>query len=215
MKPAKNERSRNAVRLGSQRGAQKRPGALPFLLLPFSVVVILGCVSIMPRSSQQEQTPATIQPAPVLRATQPAPATATIQPSPIPVTETQAGECARLNLTSQECASLGQHLFTLSGVVDGYCWYGTDDKTVTRDLLVTVSFTNDGSGKKATINNAAFTDCPASSRSDNAYTYDCIAEDANRHAGTILFVDNGFLNEGGFTNPVNKNCTWSESYKLP
>ena len=110
---------------------------------------------------------------------------------------------------------MGQHLFTLSGLVDGYCWYGTDDKTVTRDLIVTVSFSNDGSEKKVTINNAAHTHCTASSSSDNTYTYDCIVNDSNRHAGTITFVDNGFLNEGGFTNAVNKNCTWSESYKLP
>jgi len=214
MKPAKNERTGNAMRPGTQSGGQKRESVLPIFLFMSSVVVILGCVSILPRSSQQEQALATIQPSPVLSATRSAPATATIQPSPIPVTETQESECTRLNLTPEECASLGQHLFTLSGVVDGYCWYGTDDRTVTRDLLVTVSFSNDGSQKKVTITNAAFTECTAWSGSDNTYTYDCI-DNGNRNTGTITFVDNGFLNEGGFTNSVNKNCTWSESYELP
>lgn len=30
----------------------------------------------------------------------------------------------------------------------------------------------------------------------------------------ITFVDNGILNVGGFTNSVNKNCSWSEAYEL-
>lgn len=211
MKDAKQKYAENAMKFSPKSRVQKRPSICLFFLSLFSIGVILGCVSILPRSSQEEQLPATIQPSPVLATTQPVLASPT--PSLVPVTETQESECTRLNLTAQECASSGKHLFTLSGVVDGYCWYGTDDKTVTRDLMVTVSFSSDGSGKKVTISNAAFVNCPANSRSDNTYTYDCI-DGGNRNTGTITFVDNGFLNEGGLTNSANKNCTWSQSYKL-
>lgn len=204
MKPAMNHRIGNGIGSDAHRHARKRI-ARPILVSMLSVAVILGCVTIMPGFSQQEQTPATDQPFPVSRATRTA---------VVPVTETQESECSRLDLTSQECASLGQHLITVSGVVDGYCWYGDDDRTVTRDLPVTVSFSNDGSGKKVTIKNAIFIDCPAGSTGENTYAYDCITH-SNRNTGTIVFVDNGFLNEGGFTNSVNKNCTWSEVYTLP
>ncbi len=207
MKHAKKQCTVNAMELAPKSPAKNRSSTLLLGLSVFSAVVILGCVALMPRSSEREQT---VQPSPVVAATQPA--SATVQSSPVPAT--QESECTRLNLTSQECASLGQQWFTLSGVVDGYCWYGESDRTVTRDLLVTVSFASDGSGTRATITNAAFVDCETISRTaENTYTYDCVAH-ANHHTGIITFVDNGFLNVGRFTNSVDKNCSWSEAYEL-
>ena len=129
-------------------------------------------------------------------------------------TATSENECSRLDLTAEECASLGKNLITVSGIVDGYCWYGEDDKTVTRDLFITVTFSNDGSGKKVNIENGIFVDCAAVSTGQNTYTYDCVPQGGNRHTGTIVFNGNGFSNLGGFTNSVNKNCTWSESYQI-
>lgn len=169
----------------------------------FGVVFMLGCVSIMPSSVQQEEEPAAIEPSPVLP---------TVQPSPIP--PTQNSECTRLNLTAQECTNLGKHLFTLSGVVDGFCWYGENDRTVTRDFFITVSFSESGLGMTATIEEGVFIDCPTVSRSaENTYTYDCIAH-GNHETGIITFIDQGFLNVGRSTNSVNKDCSWSEAYEL-
>jgi hypothetical protein len=200
METSTNNHARNAGQL-----RPKRHG-LPICLSVLSMMFVLACVVIVPPSAQEEELPPTLPPSPV-------PASPTPEPSPIP-TATQESECTRLKLTSQECASLGQHLFTLSGVVDGYCWYGEEDKTVTRDLLITVSFSGDSTGMSASIRNAAFIDCPMLTRSGpNTYTYDCV-DHGNHETGMITFVDNGILNVGGFTNSVNKNCNWSEAYEL-
>lgn len=179
----------------------------------FMITLTLGCVLSIPRPFRQEEPTSTLQPSPTEMATNTLTATATITPSPYPPTETPETECSRLNLSVQECVSLGEHMFTITGVVDGYCWYGTDDRTVTRDLLINVSFSNEGSEKKVLITDGIFMDCPATLTSPNTYNYDCINQ-SNRDTGTITFLDNGFLNEGGMTNSVNKNCTWSQSYEI-
>jgi len=130
-------------------------------------------------------------------------------------TATPESECTRLKLSSQECANLGEHLFTLSGEAKGYCSYGANsESTVIRDLRMVVSFSNDDSGKKVTIFNGAFTNCPAIITNDNVYYYDCIYI-GNHNTGIIKFVDDGFINQGNFTNSAVKNCKWSEYYKLP
>jgi len=54
---------------------------------------------------------------------------------------------------------------------NGYRWDGVDDdKTVTRDLLVMVSFSNEVSGRTVKITNAAYIDCEASMQTvENIY----------------------------------------------
>lgn len=186
------------------------------VLLCLLILLLTGaCLFTSPK------TPVADQPEPTERVSEP-PATETAAISPtatLQPTATQESECDLLNLTPQECANLGDHMYTLEGSVEGYCEYGRTDgtmgHTVTRDFLITVAFSNGGSGKVVSVKNAVFIDCDKAYESGvNTYVYDCISDSGNRDQGTITFLDNAILNDGGMSNSVNKNCTWTEVYQM-
>lgn len=165
------------------------------------------------RLDYQPDAPSGSTPVPTTAALARATATA-IQLSAADATATSVpSECAAAELSPQECANLGQHMYVQSGQLSGGCTYGSNGlTTINSQEWHNILFQRQGT-LQATI------DVPGGFFCDhldnvypNVFDYSCPLS-PGQYSGTVTFTDQGFSNvatsvSGGVT------CTKVETYTL-